>query len=106
MISHIRKAAIHFCCLLIVGVVNDARGLWVSTGISGAASGSILAALSTLSVSIPPTRAQSIAPISPPTFYPLERTISMNANKFSFGTGTVSESASKSSLRLPKILTD
>jgi hypothetical protein len=81
-------------------------GLWASTGISGAVSGSIRAASSTRSASIPPTRATSIAPIFPPTCNPLERTISMNVNKFSFGTGTVSESASKSSLRLPKILTD
>jgi hypothetical protein len=45
-------------------------GFWASTGISGAASGSIRAAVSTRSASIPPTRAPSIAPIFPPTFNP------------------------------------
>src|ERR1039457_6246933 len=45
-------------------------GLWASTGISGAASGSIPVALSTRSASIPPTRAPSIVLIFPPTCKP------------------------------------
>jgi hypothetical protein len=53
--------------------------LWASTGISGAVSGSIHAAGLTRSAVIPPTRAPSIAAISPPTFCPPERSITMNA---------------------------
>jgi hypothetical protein len=64
--------------------------LWVSIGISGAVSGSIRAAASTRSALIPPTRAPSIAPIFPPTFYRLEP---MNA---------VSESVSESIERVVK----
>ena len=41
--------------------------LWVSTGISGAAAGSILVAALTRSAVIPPTSARNIAPIFPET---------------------------------------
>ena len=55
-----------------------AKLLWVSTGISGAVSGSTRAAASTPSASTLPTPAPSIAPISPPTCCPLEPKPVMN----------------------------
>jgi hypothetical protein len=58
-------------------------GLWASIGIRGAAFGSIPAASLTRLEVIPPTRAQSIVPISPLMFYQLE--------SVKTATGTVSE---------------
>ena len=75
-------------------------GLWASTGISGAASGSIRAAVSTRSASIPPTRAQSIAPIFPPTFSPLEAAKVQRLHHYLWI--TVSETVSESGERVVK----
>jgi hypothetical protein len=64
-------------------------GLWASTGISGAVSGSIRAALLTRSASIPPTRAQSIALISPPTIHRLNNGHQNGHQKSKKGYGSV-----------------